>query len=317
MNLPFRKRMIPLTEPAIQTVTGPVRPDEIGFTLPAEHLYIASSSPDAWQLNDEDVFAAELKAFTDLGGTCLVDLTPPGMGRNPAGLAALSRRSGVAIVMSTGWYTDASLPPEDLLDRRTTGDIAEQLITEITRGAAETGIRPGIIGEFGPVRGWLSPMDERLHRAYARAQQATGVPLSTHAWRCEVGLVQLDLLEEEGVNPRRVSIGHCDSWPVLSYWQRIAERGAYVQLDNLSLQPPAVTALLVRLVREMVDLGYAEHLLFSHDLAQAEELRYLGGHGLTYVSEHFLPALTAAGVPPDVLRAITVSNPRTLLTVTP
>jgi predicted metal-dependent phosphotriesterase family hydrolase len=300
----------------IQTVTGPVQPDDIGFTLPAEHLYITSSSPDGWQLNDEEVFAGELKAFTDLGGTCLVDLTPPCMGRNPTGLAELSRRSGVSIVMSTGWYTDASLPAEDLLDRRTTGNIAEQLIADITRGDPDTGIRPGIIGEFGPVRSWLSPMDERLHRAYARAQKATGVPLSTHAWRCAVGLVQLDLLEEEGVDPHRVSIGHCDSWPVLSYWKQIAERGAYVQLDNLSLQPPAVTELLVRLVSEMIDLGHAEHLLFSHDLAQAEELLYLGGHGLTYVSRHFLPALTAAGVPPEVLQTITVSNPRTLLTVT-
>jgi predicted metal-dependent phosphotriesterase family hydrolase len=304
-------------QPAIQTVTGPVSPGEIGFTLPAEHLYITSSSPDGWQLNDEDVFAAELQAFSELGGTCLVDLTPPSLGRNPAGLAALSRRSGVAIVMSTGWYTDASLPPEDLLDRRSTGDIAEQLITEISGGEPQAGPRPGIIGEFGPVGRWLSPMDERLHRAYARAQKATGVPLSTHAWRCDVGLAQLDLLEEEGVDPRRVAIGHCDSWPVLSYWQRLAERGAYVQLDNLSLQPPAVEQLLVRLVREMVELGHAERLLLSHDMAQAQELRTLGGHGLTYVSEHFLPALAAAGVPPETLQLITVSNPRALLTVTP
>ena len=42
----------------------------------------------------------------------------------------------------------------------------------------------------------------------------------------------------------------------------------------------------------------------------------VGGHGLTYVSAHFLPALTAAGVPPEALQTITVSNPRTLLTVT-
>ena len=304
-------------QPAIMTVTGAVRPADIGFTLPAEHLYIASPSPDGWQLNDEDVFAGELKAFTDLGGTCLADLTPPGMGRNPAGLAALARRSGAAIVMSTGWYTDAALPPEDRLDRRTTGDIAEQLITEISQGEAETGIRPGIIGEFGPVGRWLTPMDERLHRAYARAQKATGVPLSTHAWRCAVGLVQLDLLEEEGVDPSRVAIGHCDSWPVLSYWQRIAERGAYVQLDNLSLHPPAIERLLIRLVGELIEMGHADRLLLSHDLAQGEELRYLGGHGLTYISEHFLPALSAAGVPPDVLDTITISNPGRLLTVTP
>jgi predicted metal-dependent phosphotriesterase family hydrolase len=306
-----------LTQPPfVQTVTGPVPPAQLGFTLPAEHLYITHTGPDGWQLNDEEVMASELGAFTDLGGSCVADLTPPCMGRDPVALAALSRRCGVAIVMSTGWYTDADLPPEDRLDRRATDDIAAQLIAEITEGVAGTGIRPGIIGEFGPVGRWLSPMDERLHRAYARAQRATGVPLSTHAWRCEVGLVQLDLLESEGVDPHRVAIGHCDSWPVLSYWRRLAERGAYVQLDNLSLQPPAVEALLVQLVREMIDLGYAGQLLFSHDLAQAEELRYLGGHGLTYVSQRFGPALVAGGVDQAAVDLITTANPRDLLTVT-
>lgn len=303
------------TESFVQTVTGRVAPEQIGFTLPAEHLYIGYNGPDGWQLNDADVFAAELDAFAALGGSCLVDITPPCMGRNPAGLAELSRRTGVQIVMSTGWYTDASLPPEDRLECRTTDDIAQQLVSDIIDGEPTTGIKPGIVGEFGPVRNFLSPMDERLHRAYARAQKATGVPLSTHSWRCEVGLLQLDLFEEEGVDPARVSIGHCDSYPVLSYWRKVAERGSFVQLDTLSLHGPRLQEHLVRLVVEMIELGHVRSLLFSHDMAQAEELSYLGGHGLTYLSESFAPALLAAGVSEEALETITVLNPRRLLTV--
>src|SRR2546428_3762062 len=40
------------------------------------------------------------------------------------------------------------------------------------------------------------------------------------------------LFEEEDADLTKVAIGHCDSWPMLDYWVRIAERGAYVQLDN-------------------------------------------------------------------------------------
>ena len=45
----------------------------------------------------------------------------------------------------------------------------------------------------------------------ARAGRRTGLAVSTHALQSQVGLDQLRILEEEGLDPGRVVIGHADS----------------------------------------------------------------------------------------------------------
>jgi predicted metal-dependent phosphotriesterase family hydrolase len=267
----------------IQTVTGPVDPAVLTFTLPAEHFYIQQwevpGHQSAWQLEDDDVFADEIAAFQAVGGTCIVDQTPACIGRKPNRLEALARRTGLAIVMGCGWYTEAYAPPEDRLERRSVAALADQLIGEIQDGVRETGIRPGIIGEFGPSVTWISPLEERIHRASARAARATGLPVGTHALHSEVGLDELDLFEEEGLDPGRVAIGHCDSHPHLDYWLRIIERGAYVQIDNLGTQMGRHEARLVELIRNLVERGHEGRILLSHDVGVVPELRYHGGRG--------------------------------------
>jgi phosphotriesterase-related protein len=106
----------------VQTVRGPVPVEEIGFTLPHEHTSISlwhiEGRWDYWQLTDDaPVIEAELGLFREAGGSCLVDLTLPGVGRDPSRLAALSSRTGLHIVMGCGWYREAH-PAEALIDRR-------------------------------------------------------------------------------------------------------------------------------------------------------------------------------------------------------
>lgn len=305
----------------VQTVTGPLDPADLGFTLTAEHFYghrRASEVEDltsAWPLVDESVLDHEVSEFMKRGGRCVVDTTPACLGRNPDGLHALSQRTGLAIVMATGWYTDSPLPVEDHLERRTLASLAEQLTREIVDGVGAQHIRPGVIGEFGAANEWLSPVEERIHRASSRAHRATGIPLSTHALGCDVGRAQLDLFEEEGVDPAKVAIGHCDSWPVLDYWLEIARRGAYVQLDLLSFRSGAYEARLVQLVSELVERGFAERLLFSHDMSTSREMTSFGGAGLTHVSDRFLPLLREQGIDNEILETITSRNPARFLTM--
>jgi phosphotriesterase-related protein len=55
-------------------------------------------------------------------------------------------------------------------------------------------------------------------RAAARAAVATGLPITTHTEvEEEVGLAQLDIFEEEGVDLNRVYIGHCNDRYALSH----------------------------------------------------------------------------------------------------
>ena len=305
----------------IQTVTGAVSPDAIGFTLPHEHVYLDMWSTDGathvGQLADEDLLAAELGAFVAAGGSCLVDQTPGGSGRRPEALAAMARRTGLSVVLGCGWYTEPFYPPADDLARRSTSDVAAQLIREIEEGLDGTAVKPGLIGEIGASQGWVTPLEERVHRAAARAQRATGLPLATHTLHHGAGREQLRIFEEEGVDPARVSVGHCDTWPDLDYCLEVARWGAYVSLDNVGFQLGDHERSVRRLVLELVEAGLGDHVLLSQDVGQMTELRSRGGRGYSYLAEVFLPALRDDGLDDEAVQAITVENPRRWLTIAP
>jgi predicted metal-dependent phosphotriesterase family hydrolase len=305
----------------IQTVDGPVEPGSIGWTLTHEHTFLEMWATDGHgfigQTRDEDVLAAELQAFADAGGSCLVDQTPGGSGRDPLGQRRLSARTGVKIVTGCGWYTEPYYPLEDDLARRSTADIAQSLIAEIEGGFGSTGVRPGIIGEIGTSQGWVSPLEERVHRAAARAQIATGLPLATHTLYHSAGAAQMALFDEEGVDPARVCMGHSDTWPSVDYGTQIARWGGYVSIDNIGHQAGDHERRVRDMVLGLIEAGYAERVLLSQDVGQVSELRSRGGRGYTYVSEFFLPALREAGVPEETIEMMTVTNPRRWLTITP
>jgi phosphotriesterase-related protein len=308
----------------IQTVTGRIAPDSTGFTLPHEHtacqLWHIPNRWDYWELtSDEEIIAAELGEFTARGGTCLVDATLPGFGRDPERLQRLAQRTKLQIVMGAGWYRGAYYPAEALIDRRSVEALSDEIVREFNEGVASTGIRPGIIGEIGTDKPWVSAQEERVHRAAARASRATGMSITTHAVMSDVGKAQLRIIEEEGADPARVVIGHADSFPSLEYYLAIVERGASVEFDFLGMSftpmerhgEPAVIVLLC----ELLARGHAERVLLSQDVCQNGQLKRYGGHGYTYLMETFLPRLRDAGVDERAIEQMTVLNPRRLLTI--
>ena len=305
----------------VMTVTGPVDADSIGFTLPHEHTYC-----QLWmahhrfdfpnQLEDDAIFADELGAFRDQGGTCLVDLTLPEIGRRPDKLRELSEATGVSIVMGCGWYRQGYFLPEARLEKRPVADLADELIAEIQGGVGDTGIRPGVIGEIGAEKGWVTPTEERVHRAAGRAQRATGLPLATHGVMSPVALEQLTILEAEGADLGRVAVGHCDSHPYLEFHLRLVERGVFLMFDNIGqLRVGQHEQRIISLLRELIDRGHEDRLLLSHDTCKIPQLRFHGGPGYAYLGEVFLPKLRAAGIPERTIETITRDNPRRWLSL--
>ena len=310
--------------PHVQTVLGPVDPAELGFTLPHEHTQIAlwhiPARWDYWQLTrDEPLILEELASFRAAGGGSIVDLTMPSVGRDPAWLAGLARASGLNIVMGCGWYRGAYYPPETLIDRRSVDDLADELVGEATEGVHGTGIRPGIIGEIGTDKPWISALEERVHRAAARAARRTGLAITTHSVLSPVGLEQLRLFEDEGADPGRVVIGHSDSYPHLDHYLAIIERGASIEFDFLGMSfTPAERhgeARIVELLCDLLSKGFAEHILLSQDVCHDSQLRRYGGNGYTYLADTFLPRLREAAVSDAEIETMTVANPRRLLSI--
>jgi predicted metal-dependent phosphotriesterase family hydrolase len=313
--------------PHVRTVLGDVAPEAVGFTLPHEHTAIAlwhvPNRWDYWELTrDAEVITAELEHYRDRGGSLLVDVTPPGVGRDPDWLVGLARSTGLHLVMGCGWYRAAYYPAEALIDRRTVDDLAAELEAEITDGLpAQDGsrVRAGIIGEIGTDKPWVSALEERVHRAAGRAARRTGAAITTHAVMSDVGLGQLELFEAEGADPSRVVIGHADSYPVLEHYLEIIRRGASIELDFLGMsftpQERKGEPRIIRLLQELLSRGHADRVLLSQDVCHNAQLRHYEGHGYTYLQETFLPRLRDAGVSPAEIDQMTVTNPRRLLTL--
>jgi predicted metal-dependent phosphotriesterase family hydrolase len=307
----------------VQTVLGPIEPSLLGFTLPHEHTQIAlwhiQGRWDYWQLTrDETVILDELAGYRAAGGSSLVDLTLPGVGRDPLWLRTIAEASGLNVVMGTGWYRTAYYPAEAGIERRTAGDLADDLVAEITGGVVDTGVRPGIIGEIGTDKPWLTPAEERVHRAAARAANRTGLGITTHAVLSDVGLTQLRIFEEEGVDPRRVVIGHADSHQVLDHYLAIIERGANLEFDFIGMPWPTERGNERRTIEfacELLDRGHADRILLSQDVCHDNQLKHYGGNGYVYLFETFLPQLRLAGANEADIRTITIDNPRRLLTI--
>lgn len=308
----------------VQTVLGPIDPVDLGVTLPHEHTQIAlwhvADRWDYWQLSrDRELILAELAGFRELGGQAVVDLTLPGVGRDPAWLVDLSQASGLHLVMGAGWYRGAYYPPEARIDRRSVDDLADELVHEATEGVGASGVRPGIIGEIGTDKPWLSAQEERVHRVVARAARRSGLAITTHAVLSPVGLAQLRIFEDEGADPARVVIGHADSYPDLAHYLAIVERGASVEFDFLGMAFTPVErhgeARIVGLLCDLLARGHLDRILLSQDVCHDAQLRRYEGEGYTYLARSFLPRLRAAGVSEDEITALTVANPRRLLTV--
>ena len=306
----------------VQTVSGRIPAAELGFVLPHEHtgiqLWHVPNRWDYWELTPDDAFVLpDLAAYRAAGGGTLVDLTLPGVGRDPLRLRRYAEASGVRIVMGTGWYRTAYYPPEARIDRRSVDDLADEIVAGIEGGVDGTDVRPGIIGEIGTDKPWLTALEERVHRAAGRAARRTGLAITTHSVMSAVGLAQLRVFEEEGVDPARVVVGHADSYPVLDHYLEIIRRGANLEFDFLGMSFTPMERhgepRIVDLARELIDRGHADRLLLSQDVCHNSQLTAYGGNGYVHLFRTFLPQLRAAGVPEAAIQQMTVLNPARIL----
>ena len=297
----------------IHTLTGPVDPRSLGRILPHEHLIVDFSTVSRNNnhvLNDVDLAVDELALLDGTGVDCLVEVTLPGVGRDPSALRTISQRSGVRIVMGSGWYRSSYHPPA--IDRTPTDELADQIVAELVDGITlpdGTTVKAGVIGEIGVQWGFISAGEERVFRAAARASNRTGAPVTTHTGIHPIGVAQLDLLLEEGVDPERIIVGHGDMFLDLDYHRAILNRGAYLQFDTAGrnhINPDRRrAAALVALIRE----GWLSRLTISSDRCYRSDLVAFGGQGYAHTVVEFAELLGELGVEHAEIDVLTRTNP--------
>ncbi len=306
----------------IRTVTGDRDPADLGATMAHEHLLMTGGWPirhePDFRLDSVDAAVEEVERFVQAGGAALVEMTPLGFGRDPDGLATISRRSGVAIVATTGFHKLGYYADTHWLYRYPSERIADLLVAEIAEGLDRGGYE-GPLVDRSPARAGVmklateyhraGPAVERLAEAIGLAHTRTGAPVSTHTEKGTMAHAQLDLLEAAGVAPEAVILGHIDHNPDPGLLGELASRGAYLCCDmpgRIKYGPDSQT---LALLADLDAAGHGGRILFAGDLARRSYWpAYGGGPGLDYLLTTFVPRLRAMGLGALAERAL-VANP--------
>jgi phosphotriesterase-related protein len=265
-------------------------------TAQAEGPPPAPAGPDP--MRDVDLMAEELRSAQREGVACLVDAGLEGTGADLEFIRAAAKKSGVPVVKGAGFYTAPFYPKE-------VGAMSEEQLVRALLRQAES-YPAGVFGEIGS---WdeISAVERKVFRAVGKAHVATNLPIFTHTGiPGKSALEQLDILEDAGVDPKRVAIGHLGNLndPNVYVHKTLCRRGAYVGFDR---QGGRGDAQAVPLVLALLEAGFADQVLISGDASRSY------GRPITA----FVPQLKAAGADEATLRRITVDNPRRFLAFVP
>src|SRR4029077_14897762 len=100
----------------------------------------------------------------------------------------------------------------------------------------------------------------------ARAQKATGVPISTHTWAAgRTGEAQQAIFAQEGVDLHRVIIGNSGGRDDLGYLRGLMERDSTIGMDRFGLEHFLPTAKRVEVIARLCAGGYAPRRFSSAD----------------------------------------------------
>lgn len=314
----------------IRTVLGDVPPEPWGITNAHAHLVgVPDTSKPPFDTTDAaeltmtlDDSLPEVEDFARAGGFCLVDLTPAGMGRDPAALVRASEQTGMHIVMGTGIYHDAHHPRS--IAGLDDSEIAEMLVRDITEGVDGTGVRAGIIGEQGTFTGPMTEREKVVFRASAMAAMETGVAVTTHTHLGLNALDQIEVLTSVGLAPERIVVGHLDDGePDLDLIREIIKRGAWAQFDDIGYEyyterlKVQMTTDVVRAAKllQLAEEGLAGRVILASDFGMQRHLQVRGGPGLVVLADGFRRTALEEGVPAEVLDQCMITNPATVLTM--
>lgn len=345
----------------VQTVLGLIDAEDLGITLTHEHClldnsvwllkptrtserifvhqpvslenlwwvrYHPFSNLDNVQLLDVELTISELTRFRRASGGTVVDMSNIGYSRDPLALASISRATGLNIIMGTGYYVEATYPPEWVPDE---GKIIDQIVRDITVGVGNTGIRAGVMGQLGIV--WPMTEKEKLTlRAEARAQKLTGVAMKISLGRSpDSAFEAIEVLERAGADLSRVSFDHVDrTIRVHETRVKLAKTGCYLEYSLFGLEgwyPHRIVLSeenpkrghvpndgdRIDEIMALIEEGFLNQILISHDHAWKTHLCRYGGPGYAHILHNVVPLMREKGMPEEHIRTLLVENPKQFL----
>ena len=300
----------------VMTVNGWLNADEMGVTLPHEHIMVDWTGADSiehvrWD-KDSVVIAVlpYMKELKELGCNTFIDCTPSFMGRDPDVFQRLSAESGVNIIFSVGLYgalNNRFIPPFAYTE--TAEQLAERWVDEWENSCRGTGITPGIIKIGVDYDTTLSTLHAKLVRAGCLAHLATGMTVAVHSGPADRAREILQIFREEGIAPEAFVWTHALLADIKDHVE-IGKTGAWVSFDKINTGEENIREL-VEMISNMKDNNLLNRVLLSHD-AGWYTVGQPGGGGFrpyTALFTHLVPALKEQGFTQEEIDQMLIRNP--------
>jgi phosphotriesterase-related protein len=298
--------------PHLVTTLGPKQAGELGIILPHEHVFVdlrTWDQPGYAEGNAEDVLALmapEIHKAQAAGISALVECTPVGVGRRVDILKTVSAATGFPLVVPTGVYREPWIPP--WIHQASEEKLRAWMQAELEDQIEQTGVQAGFIklsaGDDG-----ITVTEAKVLRAAALAAQSTQAVIGSHTIRGRVVRDQLEIIEKAGYTPDRFIWIHTQAEPDFALHLEMARRGAWLEYDSLG--SPEEDPQFIDWIRKLLDAGFDQQIMLSHDHGWYDPAQPGGGHPqpYTYLVESFLPKLRADGLPEEVITRLVCDNP--------
>ncbi len=314
----------------INTVLGSISADQMGPTLMHEHMVLAYPGWDKdalcedIELNDlAKIVADSLGAVKEYGIKTVVDATPNDLNRNVDLIKLVSEKTGLNIICSTGMYMQEEGMPAYIMFRAqvhdTLTELYETFVHEITIGIGKSGVKAGAI-KVATGNGHITPYEDRVLKAAARAQKETGVPIITHTQQGTMGPEQAALLTGEGVDPGKIVIGHMCGNANLQYHMAVLDKGVSIGFDRWGINFLFPDNLRKATLLGLLGLGFADRIVLSHDFSAKWlgrpynlpdfAVQMIADWSYTHLFKNIIPQLKQAGITDEQLGLMMVENPR-------
>jgi phosphotriesterase-related protein len=212
---------------------------------------------------------------------------------------------------------------------RTLAGLADFFTKEIQQGIDGTAIKAGVI-KIGIIGKSPTALEETGLRAAARAAKASGAPIRTHTAAAQrAGESHAVILEEEGVDPARVSFDHSDDSGDMDYFLGLVRRGYFLGMDHVhrgrSPQFKPSFERRAECIKLLCEAGFAGRIFLSQDsefggALLPEKIREWREtidppEGLLFITRKLIPHLRHIGVSGRDIHTMTVENPRRFFTL--
>jgi phosphotriesterase-related protein len=300
--------------PNVITTLGPKAASELGMILPHEHVFVdlrTSDTPGYAQADTGDVIqlmAPEMKRAQAAGVTAIVECSTVGVGRRADIDLAVSRATGMPLVIPTGIYREPWIP--DWAHDARQAKLADWMLGELQGEIEKSGVQAGWIKLSAGDEG-LTDCETKVLRAAATAGLATNAVIGSHTIQGRVVREQLDILEAMSFDPHRFIWIHTQAEPDIALQLEVAKRGVWLEYDSIGNSEWVSEDTILINIQRLLEAGLGGQLLLSHDRGWYDPGLPHGGlpKPYTYLTEQFLPRLRSAGVDEEMIKQVTRVNP--------